>query len=170
MDGEAKDLIINIDVTAENYSDAWKIIENFYDNKRRLTNHYVNSFLSIRPMKAESFTELRRLKKGTLDTLNALSKLGRSIEETGEDLVVNITVNKFDPDTRREWEKKLGSSSTPPTFKDLKDFLENQEYTQESIEKGNKTFISSSQKSAVKVHSSSDNDQPKSKTCPLCSE
>lgn len=42
---------------------------------------------------------------------------------TWDDLLIYIVVKKVDKETSEEWERTLGSSTEPPSFKDLKQFI-----------------------------------------------
>jgi len=50
-----------------------------------------------------------------------------------EDLFVHLTAEMLDPRTRREWESSVGGSTEPPTYAELREFLERRVHTLEAI-------------------------------------
>ena len=144
--GEAAEKIKHIPVVGENYITAWDTLVNYYENKRRLVSQQVHNLMSIKPMESECFSEIKRIYRSTFDVLQALKSLDRSVEKSGTDIVVTVTVNKLEVNTRKDWEKALGNFQEPPSLEKLKTFLEEHMMTQESIEEGVKVNPTSNQK------------------------
>src|SRR5436190_18102545 len=61
LKGEAELLIRDLPTTDENFQRAWKVLTNFYENKRLLTRSYLSQFISLQKLKNESAVELRKL-------------------------------------------------------------------------------------------------------------
>ncbi|XP_015122523.1 uncharacterized protein LOC107044954 [Diachasma alloeum] len=59
LEGEAFELIENIDVTSENYASAWKLLNDRYDDESRLIWTHLKDLFSIRKMKNETSDEAR---------------------------------------------------------------------------------------------------------------
>ena len=59
--GEAAEKIKKIPVVGENYITAWDTLVNYNENERRLVSQQVNDLMSIKPMKSESFSEIKRI-------------------------------------------------------------------------------------------------------------
>ena len=114
LQGEAKNKIKNLEVKAENYVTAWNNLNEYYGNKRRLVSQAASSLFGIKSMKSESHPELKRLHNHTFDTVNSLEALGRAIPTSGSDFLVFLTVSKFDPVTRKEWENTWVAPKIPP--------------------------------------------------------
>ena len=112
LKGEAIDAIKHLSVIPDNYLEAWKLLREHYENKRRLINLVIGNFLSTPNMKTDSYKELKNLHNISLDCLKNLESFNRAVEKTGEDFFVFYVVNRFDQVTRKEWEKKLGKSTT----------------------------------------------------------
>ena len=123
LTGEALELIQNIELTAENFQVAWKRLKDHYENKRRLVNSHLTTLLSLRPITAETSAEVKRLLSGTVGPLAALKTIGRPTE-AWDDVIVFLTFSKLSVELKREWENRLGNSSTPPKFREMEEFLE----------------------------------------------
>ena len=65
--------------------------------------------------------ELKRLYYATWDVVDALADMDRP---DSTDWIVHLTVERLDLQSRREWETALGSTTEPPTLKELKKFID----------------------------------------------
>ncbi|KAL6417645.1 hypothetical protein ACFW04_012598 [Cataglyphis niger] len=71
---EAELLIRSLPTTCENFDRAWKVLTDYYENKRLLVRSYIARFLNIQWVKGESSTELRNLYHGVLSIVKAHSR------------------------------------------------------------------------------------------------
>lgn len=126
LEGAAEDKIKNFDVISDDYTLAWKALVDFYGNRRGLINHSVSQLFAAKSKKSDSYSELCKLFSNTFDTVGFLRSLGRSVENTEVDLLVFLTVFKFDLTTQGEWEKSLGDSTRASTLNDLQRFFRDQ--------------------------------------------
>ena len=125
-------------------------------------------------MKSESSTELKRLFKETFNSLDGLGSLDRGAHKS-EDLVIFLTTSRFDPITRREWERQLGSE--PPTLAELRKFAKLQILTLESIEGRSKSNLNQAKvkEKSVAVHVAQATNKSKTKqsqiwNCAICKQ
>ena len=116
---EALDLISGITISDDNYERAWNVILNYYDNKRRLVNSHMSEFFSVKSMKADTASELKRVSRETLNPIESLEALGCPVNQW-DDVIVSHFTSNFDGDTRRDWEKYLKDEVNPPTLDRLK--------------------------------------------------
>ncbi|XP_014209243.1 uncharacterized protein LOC106639922 [Copidosoma floridanum] len=130
--GDAIDLLKNIFLSGDNYTQAWNILVNFHDNKRRLVTSYTSTVLNCQNMKSNSCPEMKRFFKEMLGPLGSLVALGR--DNWCEDITIALVVSRFDNSTNREWQKHLGSSDEPPTLSCLREFIAAQIITMETLE------------------------------------
>ena len=112
-----------------------------------------------------------------------------SIEQPTESwstLLVFFTVSRFDPNTRKDWERHLAESIETPTWKQLQSFMNSQLLTLEAMERGVKSLTTNSAKSSTPnqkpftgssqsaVHSVQSSSKAASKvstpTCTLCKQ
>ena len=113
--GKAADMLKTIQVLNHNFEIAWKKLDDHYTNKRRLISMYVSHFLDIPSVTSESPSELKSLLNGTINILSALEQLKRPVKQW-DDLIIPLTIRKFDARTFGEWEITISKSSEPPTF------------------------------------------------------
>lgn len=109
-------------------------------------------------MKVESASDLKRVFYGMLSTVETMESIGRDISE-GNDLFVHLVVEMLDQRSRREWETSISGTTAPPTYKELKTFIERRLRTLEALQPHrSETPFNSSTKSAggaakpVKAH------------------
>ncbi|XP_011706167.1 PREDICTED: uncharacterized protein LOC105461365 [Wasmannia auropunctata] len=133
LKGEAELLVRNLPTTDENFARAWQTLKDYYENTRLLVRSYYASFSALTKMKAESAAELRKLYHCVTSTAGALESIGRPISSS-EDLYVFLTVELLDPRSRREWETHIGDTTEPPTFVELRQFLERRLHTLDALQ------------------------------------
>ncbi|KMQ86917.1 gag-pol protein, partial [Lasius niger] len=115
--GEAEQLIRNLPTTEENFTRAWSMMTEHYENRRLLVRSCFSSFTALPKMKTESTGDLKRIFHGMLSTVGTLESIGRPISNCS-DLFVHLVVEMLDPRSRREWE----TAKKQP--KEKKDFAE----------------------------------------------
>jgi len=130
--GNAEQLIRNLPSTEDNFERAWAVMSDHFENKRLLVRFYLTALTSLPRMKSDSVSDLRKIFHGALATVDALEGVGRPVTDCS-DLFVHLIVELLDAKTRREWERSLGRSTEPPSFSELRDFLEETLVTQEVL-------------------------------------
>ncbi|XP_011687439.1 PREDICTED: uncharacterized protein LOC105449754 [Wasmannia auropunctata] len=166
--GDAEQLIRNIPSTEENFDRAWAELTDQFENKRLLVRSYLAAFTSLPKMKSDSAADLRRIFHGVVSTVGALEGINRPIT-TCSDLFIHLAVELLDSKTRREWENSLGRSAVPPSYEELKDFLQEQVVTQEVLEAA-KADRPSAGKSSTRNHHTRRPGQESSRLCPVCKQ
>lgn len=78
--GDALSLIQNLATTAANYSIAWQVVEERYNNKRVLIQSYTKNIYELEPLQKESSTKLRKLTSNLNLSMQALRVLGHDPE------------------------------------------------------------------------------------------
>ncbi|XP_070518811.1 uncharacterized protein [Cardiocondyla obscurior] len=131
LKGEAEQMVRNIPLTSENYERVWNLLEEHFANKRLMVRACFASFTAIPKMKTESVSELRKLFHAMLQIVGTLKGINRPI--TDSDLFVHIVTEMLDSLSRREWETSISGSSNPPTYEELKIFLEGRVRTLEAL-------------------------------------
>jgi len=116
----------------DNFERAWSVLSDHFENKRLLVRSYLTAFTSLPKMKPESVSDFRRIFHGAVATVGALEGIGRPVTD-GSDLFVHLIVELLDTKTHKEWERSLGRSAVPPSFSELRDFLEETLLTQEVL-------------------------------------
>lgn len=121
--GEAEQLIRCFSIIEENYDRAWAILVEHYENRRLLVSSYYNAFLALPRMRSESAGDLCRIYHGMTAAVGSLEGIGRPVGSS-PDLFVHLVVNLLDSRTRRNWELSIGGTTDPPSYEELRRFLE----------------------------------------------
>lgn len=124
LEGEASRVISNLEVSESNYSEAWNILCERYNNKRQLVTNHLNSLLNVDLMQRESDKSLRFLSDNITKNLRALKTLGLPTEHW-DALLIHLFANKLDSSTSAKWEEYRGDLSDSPTLDDFRKFLKN---------------------------------------------
>lgn len=170
VQGEAESLLKNLPTTGDNFNRAWKILQDHFENKRLLVRAYLNSFTALPKMRPNHAGDLRQIFHGIMTTAGALESVGRPITSS-EDLFVHLAVNLLDPAARREWDKTLTKTSTPPSFEDLRSFLQEQLTSEEALkpdERETSRRQSSRSGRTVCVAQQTSKGSKPGRLCPMC--
>ena len=130
---EALDKVNLLTIMNENYDKAWKVLIDYYENKRRLDHAHLAVFFAVKPIKSETSAELKRLVNEVMTSIDTSTALKRHVANWG-DFIVSSIVSRLDSNSRKDWEKAQGESTDPPSFQQIKSFLHTQILTLEPIE------------------------------------
>jgi hypothetical protein len=119
LKGEAAMLIKAMQITDDNYNQAWVTVNERYENKREILGALMNRVFEQPIATKESASELQRLLDTTTECKSSLKVLGRPMSD---DTYVHLVNRKLDPETRRRWVMSLTINEIPD-FKKLSDFL-----------------------------------------------
>lgn len=108
LKGVAAEIIASIEVSAENYQVAWKLLEGRFENKRVLIHHHLQALIKFPAIQKESHSSLRQLLVTTEKHVRALKKLGQPTDQWST-ILVHLMTAKFDNITKRDWESKTSS-------------------------------------------------------------
>ncbi|XP_076659893.1 uncharacterized protein LOC143363181 [Halictus rubicundus] len=122
MRGSAASLLKNIRTTTDNFSIAWDKLESRFENRRLLVQSQIRLLSQISPVRKESSSEMQRLFDETFDAVDALANFDRPVTNA-VDWIVELTVDRLDRQSRREWEDSVKFSREMPTLEQLKEFL-----------------------------------------------
>ena len=120
--GDAALIINNLRISEENYTSAWQLLVDEYDDKLTLINSHLHAFISMPIMKSENVIELRKLRDTVAASVAALKNLNRPVEHW-DDILVYIISQKFSARTRNEWKLRRSTMDSIPTYKEIHDFL-----------------------------------------------
>lgn len=105
LEGEAKEVIHLIDMTASNYSMIWDMLYERYNNTVVLVNDHLKSLVNMTPLVKESHSDLRHILDNITKHIHALGKLGVPTDNW-DPLIIFLVCSKLDPATQRVWEEK----------------------------------------------------------------
>nr|XP_022911183.1 uncharacterized protein LOC111422213 [Onthophagus taurus] len=168
LSDEPSQLLKNVVITNDNFSRAWQMLLERYENKRLLIDSQLNTLFNSRSLKNDSSLELKRLLGEVKESLGALEALGCPIKHW-DHILVYMIVRKLDVDTIKDWEKSLVNNQNPPSYDELELFLLGRLHALETIEqlanrKINQNSATYNKNSNVK----SLNASPFKSTCVLC--
>ncbi|XP_018405645.1 PREDICTED: uncharacterized protein LOC108781997 [Cyphomyrmex costatus] len=131
ISGDAAKIIESIQLTGQNYSTAWELLQNRYDDPRSLKKKHIECLFKMPVIAKESAKALRELIDYTSRHLRMLRILGLPTE-SWDDLVMHMMEDKFDTKTLRAWEEETKSSETV-NLNDMLEFLKNRSLILERI-------------------------------------
>ncbi|CAH2102287.1 unnamed protein product [Euphydryas editha] len=141
LSGSAYQVISALEFTALNYSHAWALLENRFNNERLLVhNRVIKALFTVPGMNKESPKQIRTLIDTVLRNLRALKTLNEPTDHW-DTLIIYLIASKLDVCTEKEWENYKGSvtyatqkdSSLKLKLDDLLTFLRNRADTLEMI-------------------------------------
>lgn len=130
LTGEAEQLLKNYSLTEANYDDAWKKLNERYENKRVIVNNILRRFLNQKNVTFESAKGIKDLLDTTSQCLTSLKNLD---VDSWNAIVVHIIVSKLDIESHKLWEQSLENSTSIPTYDELNSFLEKRFRTMEMV-------------------------------------
>jgi len=120
LSGEAERLVSNLPMTANNYTRAWKLLVERYENKRLIAASHIRQLLGLKQLHKESASEFPELVNTISNNVHALRALNIQASLSDVILVISqIITEKLDSTTRKAWELKLNDLPFPP----LKGFI-----------------------------------------------
>ncbi|XP_073986110.1 uncharacterized protein [Rhodnius prolixus] len=121
LKGPALVLIQGIELEERNYAQAWKLLNDTYNDKRRLATNHLKSMLSFTPFrKRPTASELKNLLSTVGECVESFAKL--KIPHSGEFILFYLVLRCLDPETRRAFEKQHTATEFP-TYQQILDFL-----------------------------------------------
>lgn len=173
LEGTAAIVIQSIELSAKNYSIAWGLLCERFDNKRMLIQNHVTALLEIEPLNRESSDNIKGMIDAVNKNLRALESLGEPTSHW-DTLLIHILSKRLDSKTFREWEEFRGKSDQDINLDLFMKFLRNRADLLQTIEVSKSTvkhraLLSKSEpvveNSNVNMNRSNDS---KSKSCPAC--
>lgn len=147
--GNAKDLILSLDITSQNYAVAWELLKNRYDNKRLIIKNHVRALFDVPSITRECSSGLRKILDTTERHIRALKALGRPTEHW-DDVMIHLLSCKIDDITNREWESSLEKGSIP-NLNGLISFISHKCQTLEGLSKKSTSHVANKIKSSSHV-------------------
>lgn len=125
---EPYNLIKSISITDKNYTGAYDILCNRYDNKRKIISKHLENILDIEPCDEKNISTLRNLLNVYSENIKALEALYFNFDENYEwsCMVLTILLRKIPISLRKNFERQLKSPSRIPDVSSLITFLEHE--------------------------------------------
>lgn len=122
LGGEAEGMLGAKIINEGNYTEAWAILTEQFENKRVIVESHLRALLSLQRMTSESYKELRSLLNEVTRNVESLRYQQQEMTGLSEHLLVFLVTNALDPSTRKAWESKQQKGELPkyePTIKFL---------------------------------------------------
>ncbi|XP_045463807.1 uncharacterized protein LOC123673366 [Harmonia axyridis] len=138
LKGTAAETIKALEISANNYDVAWKLITERFENKQILVNNHIKHLFNLPNILRESNQGLRQLLDGLQKHLRALEALKLPIDKW-DALIIYLISIKLDHASRREWEL-YNNSPNLPSLSEFIDFLKGRCRFLESLELNNENM------------------------------
>ncbi|XP_034827793.2 uncharacterized protein [Maniola hyperantus] len=174
LKGSAELVIDSLEFTSDNYSVAWDLLLNRYNNSRLLVHNHIKSIFNIQPLSKESPASIRTLSDTILKNIRALKILGEPVD-SWHSLVIYIMVSKLDKTTEREWEQHKGTlitnnndSKLKLKVDDLINFLKNRADMLETLQDSHSSQINKDSKDTKNNRTNRSNEIDRTKLSTKC--
>lgn len=164
LKGEPANIIASLPISDSNYTTAWDLLIQRYDNKRVIINSHLREIINLQCSSKESHSALRNFSNMFLKNFRSLESLGENVHEWST-ILIFILVEKLDFNSRKEWET-FAKEIPYPNIGDFNKFLSQRCQVLEALD--NKPFQNSSKLRGNFVGLEI-SDNPRKK-CPVCTE
>lgn len=174
LTGSAEGVIDAKTIQDGNYAHAWTLLEERFEDKRRMVDLHIGGLLRVKKLTKESHAELRSLVENFIGHVENLKYLGHEFSGVSEQIAVYLLAHALDDDTYKLWEATIKRGELPKYdeainfLKDRVSVLERWEATNEAAPKrdrtGSKQTVS---KPSQKANAATTSSQPESK-CDIC--
>lgn len=130
VEGSAARLLSHLEPTGENYTTAWEILENRFNNRRVLVSNLLNTLINQQSCITESAAGIKNLHDTTTECLYAIRNTGINID-TWSPFIIFTLLKKLDSESRRLYESSL---EKPREFQETVEFLKFLERRFQSLE------------------------------------
>lgn len=121
--GEAERLIQHLQISSDNYTVCWEILNNRYNNKKLIFTSHINLIFALPIMQQQSLVQIKRMYDTTTECLHAIRNLGVETS-TWDPILVHILSQKLDPETHMDYIESLKNPRELPVLQELLDYLE----------------------------------------------
>lgn len=122
LTGEAQSIISNLTNTSENYQVAWQLVNERYNNPRRLASSYIANFECPPAINLKEPHSIQRFSDHYMANYKALQALTLQVPAI-ELMVIHRMLAHCPPEIAREWEKQVATNANP-AIQDMHNFLE----------------------------------------------
>ncbi|XP_055527713.1 uncharacterized protein LOC129720280 [Wyeomyia smithii] len=122
--GDAMGLIDVKTISDGNYEHAWKLLEERFEDKRRMIDIHIAGLLGTKKIPKDDYADLRTLVESISGHVENLKFLNQQFTGVSELIVVHLVARSLDATTKKEWESTIKRGELPTyenTIKFLKD-------------------------------------------------
>lgn len=96
-----------------NYAHAWTLLEERFEDKRRMVDLHIGGLLRVKKLTKESHEELRSLVENFVSHVENLKFLGQEFTGVSEQIAVYLLTHALDEDTYKFWEATVKRGELP---------------------------------------------------------
>ncbi|XP_038106598.1 uncharacterized protein LOC119766232 [Culex quinquefasciatus] len=122
--GEAKGTLDEKTIEDGNYDGAWELLEERYEDNRRMVDIHIGGLLKVQKLHKESHAELRALVETVVGHVENLKYLRQEFTGVSTQFVVYLLAHALDSDTKKLWEATVKKGELPNYEETIK-FLKN---------------------------------------------
>ncbi|XP_052567505.1 uncharacterized protein LOC128093784 [Culex pipiens pallens] len=173
--GEAAGSIDEKTIQDGNYERAWELLEERFEDKRRMVDLHIGGLLGVQKLEEESHADLRALLDNFIGHVENLKFLGQEFSGVSEQIAVYILAHALDEGTYKQWEATIKRGELPKYeaaiqfLKDRVSVLERWEATNKSVPKQRKPAKPSANKPSQRANAATTPSQPEFR-CEICAE
>lgn len=98
--GDAADIIDAKTISDGNYDRAWQLLEERYEDKRRIVHLHIGGLINVKKLSRENYNELRMLVESFISHVENLKFLGQEITGVSEQILVYLLAGALDDETK----------------------------------------------------------------------
>lgn len=120
--GDAAGVIDVKTISDGNYEHAWQLLEERFEDKRRMVDIHIAGLLGVKKLPKEDFVELRSLVETVSGHVENLKFLNQQFSGVSELIVVHMIARALDATTKKLWESTIKRGELP-TYENTIQFL-----------------------------------------------
>ena len=161
LTGKAADTLKAMQITNDNYKEAWEMLEKRFQNRREIGKAHLDKFMNLPAVSYESADAMRQIVDVGNETIRSLGTLDLELNPLASFILCHALSKKIDPETMKQWELSFQDDSFPK-IDEFVNFLDRRSRALAAAEANQPGFSKPKYKSThVGVVRSS---------CPICNE
>lgn len=114
LKGEASQIISSFTISESNYSEAWNLLKDRYQNKKAIINSHLKGIFDLPNVTKEDHISLRRFLDAFLKHFRSLKHLDGKTDNW-DTILIFLLISKLDIVTKKEWETSSANNILPST-------------------------------------------------------
>ncbi|XP_055613320.1 uncharacterized protein LOC129759814 [Uranotaenia lowii] len=168
LSGEALEEVLSIELSDVNYSVAWEILTERYENKKLIVKAYLDALFSLEPIRKEGYGSINNLISEFEKNLMMLQKVGENTDGWST-ILAHMLYSRLDSVTLRSWETQHNSKEVPK-YEDMRKFLRSYCSVLQSVAPATEPRYNVTDHHQSRTQSASYTTVKSSNQCPFCSE
>lgn len=136
--GEAMKIISHLQLTDNNYEIALQLIENRYDNPRKITEMYIDTILDLSMTSGKS-ASIKLFHDTLKECIEGLNNVGIQAEESA--FITRMCIRKLDFESLKVFEQNLTNPKQLPSLQTLLSFLESRHLLLDTLDDKKKLLM-----------------------------